>query len=113
MTDSELKTALALALEWKRLPDYPDGEGGWLNPQGEFAAINDSWLPDYPNDLNACHKAAMALGQNQRDAYRKELGLVLFKEMGCHPSVAMLFAIDAKPRYRAEALLRTLTGEQP
>ena len=80
-------------------------------PDGKWALI-----PDYPNDLNACHVMEEHLRDNPDDEYaygemlaRMTIGMEMYDEDGFVPNGWGYFAVArATAAQRAEAFLRTL-----
>ena len=113
MTSTEITMAIAEACGWKG-PRHPDNIGGmedwwsqnrdiwYMRPEGVRVMLSS--VPDCFNDLNAMHAVEEALNETQRDAWCRELEIVL-RRTGKHSSFEQRHATAAQ---RAEAILRTL-----
>lgn len=94
MNDLEMRLAIAEVCGWT-----------CLDARFMTGRIPDSWtdgsrhqdLPDYPNDLNAIHEAAMSQGL----LFRMKMADILASMQGVDPAFATA-------RQRAEAFLRTI-----
>lgn len=72
----ELRVKVAELCGWKPAAPGVTGELRWqFEPGGCFCYINA--LPDYPNDLNACHEFEKAMFGGHRGAYFYNLGEIL------------------------------------
>lgn len=67
-------------------------------------------IPDYPNDLNACHEVVKGLERTELLDYWTYLTDDMPQNDTFGPEA---LRTDAPARQRAEALLYTLAGEQP
>src|SRR5690606_16681867 len=81
MTREEKRIKIAEACGWKFMPTHDNGFGKavpekWLNPDG-FEFYEDLPIPDYYNDLNAIHKAEMALGDDAKSLFKAKLSDLL------------------------------------
>jgi hypothetical protein len=67
-------------------------------------------IPDYPNDLNACHKFEETLTPSQRRIYNDELhGLVI---VNCEPGDSQMFAcVHATAKQRCRAFVATMEAK--
>jgi hypothetical protein len=54
MTDTEIRIAMAELDGWRRTVDSPHWSHDWTAPNGE----RTTFVPDYPNDLNAVRRVA-------------------------------------------------------
>ena len=87
---------------------------GWTNfflrpESGEWSAcppqrMTREIVPDYLNDLNAMHKAEMALTPEQRDTYGRSLDCMSDPDRVGHS----YWSVFADATQRAEAFLKTL-----
>ena len=90
MSPEKQRIAIATACGWEELPEghyHPD------NPIGQT-------IPDYLNDLNACHEAEKVLTGGMRSKYDAELTLICSRDYN--------FIWESTAPQRAEAFLRTL-----
>lgn len=74
MTHGEMRIKIAEACGY----DYGElnGRSHWDTPTGERVWDN-YYLPDYPNDLNACHEMEATLTREEQDKYANELYCLL------------------------------------
>ena len=106
MSPEKQRIAIATACGWKCAghPDQLAATGDFqfayqfvINPNGEI--VTHYSIPDYLNDLNACHEAEKVLTDEQTSAYITTLCLEVQPEPMLHHATA--------PQ-RCEAFLRTL-----
>jgi hypothetical protein len=69
---------------------------------------DSGWVPDYLNDLNACHEMEKVLTVAQRVTYAFQIGVVLSGGSVGRAIPDWWFIHIATPAQRAEAFLRTL-----
>lgn len=71
MSDDEIRVAIAEKLNWVR-KESPRGVWYWYEQGGKFfpAGAKPAYkLPDFPNDLNACHEFEKSLTAVQWNLY--------------------------------------------
>ena len=102
MTDEQINEKIAFELGWRQLQD-----GRWkLNGRVERS------IPNYCNDLNACHEFAAWLDTEQQIQFAEELQFIVLENpyrvwWDLDANEAYQLA-EATARQRAEAFLRTL-----
>lgn len=129
LPDDELRVMLAELCGWKKLASpepllwtrdgvqHVVGHAPWRGPDGRLKQDED--LPNYPQDLNACHELEVTLDEDQY----KHFALLLVKLTAANrpfytgyqynPTDAihvhsMMHAISTEPRHRTIALILTL-----
>ena len=104
MTDQEINKAIAEAIGWKWVHLQEQiGLRGVLRgypPNVECVGVNQEYVTDYCNDLNAMHEAEKVLKGGMRSNYDAELTLICLRDYN--------FIWESTASQRAEALLRTL-----
>ena len=112
MSDDEIRIAIAEENGYS-----PDGDGKtWRTGPHTIFTLDE--LPDYPNDLNAIHEAALSLPLERRRGYAVQLRKIVLRDatdaMRDLDSglVCDLFFYEATTHQRAEALLRTKGNER-
>ncbi len=107
LTDSELRHMVAEALGWKELHEVKCRQPFLVGCDPKIG-LKDS-PPDYPNDLNACHKMENSLPptSHKGDEYRDILKDVVEKQW-LLDKTSPPFAIFATARQRCIAFLRTV-----
>jgi len=104
MTPEQQRVAIPKALGWhtiQRNPLYPDDSSKIAGfHSGDFTALYG--IPDYLNDLNACHEMEKVLDEDQQEVFLMYLGAY------DHDSDAGWNAFHATAAQRCEAFLRTL-----
>lgn len=111
MDDStQLRIRVAELCGWTNIK--PNGLGSGLCPwvgNPPFDCIWGDWakLPDYPNDLNACHKFEETLTEKQKEGYARRLSCE------CDPKRVGFdwWAVFATAEQRCRAFVATM--EQP
>ena len=108
MNAEKQRIAIAEACGWKDVLFH--GYHGKDDVRGIFNGQVRTRIPDYPNDLNACHEAVQTLNRLQLQKFKKHLQDVCSKQS---PGKAPMYLQDyelihATARQRAEAFLRTL-----
>lgn len=110
MNPEQQRIAIAEACGWTTLPMPAGCPDAWEHKDTGDTAINEMYLPDYLNDLNAMHKAEQKLiDDGLQDVWLDELvGVVVNKNVHwsdyhCFPQVNRATAAQ-----RAEAFLRTV-----
>ena len=68
MTNDEMRIAIAECCEWKR--HHVGATWGWQNIESNTVSAR---LPNYPNDLNACHEMEKTLSEGELCDYGCEL----------------------------------------
>lgn len=106
MTDEQLRIRLTELVGWKKGNAPKNIRWGQSAPEGEYWFAHQ--LPNYPEDLNACHEIERGLTDEQHERYRSNL-LILLRS--CY--YADRNYISATARQRTEALIRTLEQEKP
>lgn len=103
MTNDEIRIAVAEELGWELAPIAQNK----LQKTWQRNGVTQE-LPDFPNDLNACHEMEKTLEDPEihRERYRLELNLACgfgrsWKDSECNPEIA-----HATARQRCEAFLR-------
>ena len=96
LTDDELRVMLAELVGYVHRPD-----GAWQ----ESGRVGSCGIPNYPQDLNACHAVENSLGDeyptHNREWFRKQL-----RKVCNHPSHT--HEVHATARQRTIALILTL-----
>lgn len=109
MTEQEQRIAIAESQGWEVLKDttgrYKLGRKKGING-GDW-----TYLPDYPNDLNACHEFEESLLPFDYSMYELELGRVVVRHSTDADWASGLASPNAhmshaKAKYRCEAFLR-------
>ena len=122
MKPEEQRIAIAEACGWKHnngeKPNYGGTyrQAGWTSPNGVFIASTwetktASGIPDYLNDLNACHEMETVLTREQQKVYEVVLREVVSGKSGFWyvPHACEVFAVaHATAAQRAESFLRTI-----
>ena len=108
MTPEEQRIAIAEACGWARNGSSRNDKYPWVKPVNGVAKS----LPDYLNDLNACHEMEKVLDDGGLwNGYGYSLWEVVcpqFEQMsGLNAAVALLL-LHATAAQRAEAFLKTL-----
>ena len=93
MTDEQQRVAIAEACGWSEVSQAVNTDWMGKHPVGYITG-----LPDYLNDLNACHEMEKVLTDEQLPTYYLELA------RACSTGRALL---SATARQRSEAFLRT------
>jgi len=114
MNKKDQRIAIAEACGWNCDPDEASGwesRGQWVKPPEEFPYVwpykkgdivsKNVHLPDYLNDLNACHDFEKVLSKSQRLVYLRHLTQLEF------------YGRFATATQRAEAFLKTLNLWEP
>lgn len=111
MTQEEQRIAIAELRGWRRLKSSPvlrywshpddDPEG---NEENEVFTLE--MLPDYPNDLNACHEMENHLTEQQKIGYYHNLSL--WREDTGEPTENLYEVVHATAAQRCEAFLKTI-----
>lgn len=119
MSDEEIRIAIATQLGWKwddQTVYAPPDSSRWarvgFNGGDELFRV----LPDYPNDLNACHEAAETLRKNQFHfvQYPGELFFVVTgRKWDGDMGYFMFNYAQASARQISEAVLRTIGKWKP
>lgn len=77
MTKDEIRIACAEACGWKRR-EHRKNPNCWTAPDGRFVRTYHD-LPNYPEDLNACHEMEKALTPDQQYNYGELLASLVRK----------------------------------
>jgi hypothetical protein len=112
MNPNEINKAIAEYCGWAEIEpeierigieDVPNGQLRGITPKG-----NSCVLPDYYNDLNACHEMEKKLSSIQCDKYDAELHTLMNKYWHPieNPSIHWTFGVTAQTK--CEAFLRTI-----
>jgi hypothetical protein len=114
MTNEEINIAIAEACGWRwvrllKQEGLRDVVRGYP-PNTGCAGVDESYVPDYCNDLNAMHQAEKYLVSNlQWNLYTSHLATLCGWDSKVHDVRTMANVIcSATARQRAEAFLRTL-----
>lgn len=93
--------AIAKACGWRR-----DRHGDWISAKGDYNYDSDEFpcLPDYLNDLNACHEMEKILKPEQWIPYVN----AIFPEHDHNQLFRIGSIMHATAAQRCEAFLRTL-----
>lgn len=118
MKKEKMRRKIALLLGWKFNPDSEDFCYGmqfkpatWESPCGnhEFEdqyldeGCNGAWeMPNWPEDLNACHEMEMSLTDEGRKEMRVEMGEAIMR----NGAVKLTGIVHATALQRCEAFLR-------
>lgn len=93
MSDDEMRIAIAEHLGWK-----PDTRSGYFINESKQEITPEWCLPNFPEDLNACHEMEKSLSnEQQKRLYVDHLAWLMRKGE---------FTVMAPARQRAEAFLR-------
>ena len=108
MNDEQLRIAVAeaLGLVWKKhifKVGLPVQLGGWYDPLGIYIGSRTDELPNWPEDLNACHEFEEGLTDIESCRYTQILCGGEDAWRACH----------ATARQRCIALLEALKKEKP
>lgn len=103
MNPKQQRIAIATACGWTEhhMTHYPSI---WKNPNTGQEVINDNYLPDYLNDLNAMHEAEKVLRKPMKST---DSDSIIADRMHDYAE-ALGYCIDATAAQRAEAFLKTL-----
>lgn len=105
MTDQEINKAIAESIGWKlvHLQEQIELRGVLRGypPNVECVGVNQEYVTDYCNDLNAMHEAEKTLNKYQQSVIYSDN---LMKIVGYHT----FDSAHATAHQRAEAFLRTL-----
>jgi len=112
MTNEQINIAIAEMCGWTPYL-LSDDTRGWVEGQTYAKCPNtDRWMqfPDYCNDLNAMNEAMSAFDYEQAERFVDELRAIVERdERGVENPCPFDFeVINATPRQRAEAFLRTI-----
>lgn len=109
MTPEAQNIAIAEACGWERSDDEVKIQS-WRHRDGLH---HTTTLPDYLNDLNACHEMEKVLTNNQRREYARQLVKVTPLQYETANSndnndhrMAVFFVVNATAAQRAEAFLK-------
>jgi hypothetical protein len=111
MNPNEINKAIAEYCGWAEIEpeierigieDVPNGQLRGITPKG-----NSCVLPDYYNDLNACHEMEKKLNEKKVWEYRNILMSIVYKDL-TGPSRGSGAVIHATSAQRCEAFLRTI-----
>lgn len=112
MTPELMRVAVAESLGFSRFTQR-NGRGlcGWTKEQPkDYPFRKDEYLttvPDFPNDLNACHEFEKTLEPNfEWLAYLKELGKILHATVDTDVTARQVSDAHADGTQRCEAYLR-------
>lgn len=118
MTDKEIRTAIAEACGWKFCPSKDNPLTGnaepdvWVDPFGnKFWYDMPTHLPDYLNDLNAMHEAAMCLRENHPLKYVHYTAAITALVAKFNSDLENRYSIsahDATARQRADAFVQII-----
>lgn len=122
MTKEEIRIACAEAcgLIMVKLPFNPNKvkvghNGDWFSPEaGQWIVKNfKSWaspkiIPNYPEDLNACHEMEEGLTKEQRLAFLLHLGEIVIRGKVLGEKFRNWPRVHATAAQRCEAFLRTI-----
>jgi len=110
MSPEAQRIAIAKACGWKDVKKADNGAPIGLGPLNHWYAN----IPDYLNDLNAMHEAALTLTLCDRSKYTMELRRIVLLEARDEMRdldsglICDLYFYEATAAQRAEAFLRTL-----
>ena len=110
MTTNEKRIKIAEACGWYKIYKGPEPDNRWMQPDGlHYATLDD--VPDYFNDLNACHQMEKFLTFSVIDGVTELQSVyisALWKVMG-KPDARMIAVLaHATAAQRAEAFGKTL-----
>ena len=106
MTTDQQRIAIATACGWTEI-DGLSAKGLMGRPSGKICSFD--YLPDYLNDLNACHEAEKVLTQDHMIDYSRHVGKAVTIHLPASRAAWMDFKlINSTAAQRAEAFLRTL-----
>lgn len=110
MTDDEKRIAIALHCGWKyRCADKLDEALGRLYPDqmADPSSGEVEVIPDYPEDLNACHEMEKVLTVNQCFNYQTHLRVIMLDwlALGEGKAACESFIWNATARQRTDAFL--------
>jgi hypothetical protein len=115
MTDNDLRIKVAKLLGWTRIgPGYDCVNGRQVDVLVGYTPKDDpndrvTVIPDYPNDLNACHEFEGTLTAKQCAVYESAL-IYIWKRGKMHcPADGMQF--HATARQRCEAFVETMEAK--
>ena len=110
MTPEAQRIAIAKACGWfsgRYAVGARTNQLGWFN--GRKYAWNDTYLPDYLNDLNAMHEAEKTLTDDQYQIFMDKLRDASYEAIkDVRPMVKYFRAYSATAAQRAKAFIRTL-----
>lgn len=115
MNETDQRIAIAEACGWRLVKlhnKFPNSVIGTMDNLGRHG--RGALVPDYLNDLNACHEMEKVLTEEQRWKFGSHLSNLIFKgEMSTNddfaPNELGCFELShATAAQRAEAFLRTL-----
>ncbi len=106
MSPEQQRIAIAEACGWKNF-NSASHEGSIQYGQPPNAPHNSWELPDYLNDLNACHEIEKMLTAAQRITYAEQL-CILWTGRDDRAVPIWFWLTEATANQRAEAFLRTL-----
>lgn len=100
MTDQQINERIAVICGWRRSPefDFITGEKKYATFTKDGIVSNETTLPDYANDLNACHEFEMIESILKGEAYNNMLDFLTLQQG--------VLIWNASARTRCEALLR-------
>jgi hypothetical protein len=112
MTTDQQRIAIATACGWKEIDGLSAGGLIGRTP-GKICSFD--FLPDYLNDLNACHEMEKVLTYEQAEIFEDELCDIAksANDVLENPLQPKSFLFHATAAQRAEAFLRTLGLWQP
>ena len=125
MTNERIRIKIAEALGWKqtagRNGDYiarPNGTEVWhYDNRGNSYGPTNNWqlllqrkeIPDYPNDLDACHEMEKVLTDEQSEMFADAIcRMVCGRTVDAASTYEIAYCIHATARQRCEAFLKTL-----
>jgi hypothetical protein len=107
MSPEKQRIAIAKACGWTEI-DGLSAKGLMGKPPNRLCSFE--YLPDYLNDLNACHEMEKVLTSEQLTVYRNTLGImnggICIDDGGSFVNLG--FAVSATAAQRAEAFLLAL-----
>ena len=117
MTDEEINIAIAETLGLFKIQPLrrttrkgkldPSGVVLWYCEEHHGGAATYARVPNYCNDLNACHEVEVSLDDAKHDSFQQHL-LEIISPKTHWSDMAMTRIVSATARQRAEAFLRTL-----
>jgi hypothetical protein len=110
MTDQQINVKIAELCGWKRgrRLHCVESEWVWHNPEGQLRG--QCCIPDYANDLNACHEMEKQLNYDDRVRYRILLAGNSGRRNATHPTVEAAMC-HASAKERAEAFIKVKDGK--
>lgn len=105
MTNDEIRIAISEELGWNTRKQQLGGVFVYHDPQGDICAT----LPNYPEDLNACHEAWKSLNEEEQRLWLYQLFVVCGFDgavVGAYHTKETNIVVNATAPQRCEAFLR-------